>query len=387
MEIVLGIILGVIILTVLVVIHELGHGIVARRNGVVVEEFGVGFPPKAWSKKVAKSVLGKNVEFSLNWLPLGGFVKLQGEHDEDNGKKGDFGGASFWAKTKILLAGVVMNWITAMVIFSGLALFGIPKMVDNQFVVGSDVTHNKQTPFINFIAEGSPAETAGLKVDDKLISVAGEKLDSATDLPAITEANKGEMVAVQYERGGAPMQAMVQLRSERTNEQGYLGASAFQFESYRSTWSAPVVGVGLTAQLSWLTLQGVGQMAGNFVSGLVQKINPSDAAQEQANQKLEEAGASVAGPVGLLGVILPAMISQGPVYMLLIAGIISLSLAVLNTLPIPGLDGGRWFLIALFKVLKKPLSKEREEKIVGAGMVFLMGLIVLITIADIGKFF
>ena len=89
----IGILTGLIILVALVVIHELGHGIVARRNGVVVEEFGIGFPPRAWGKKIKNSVLGKNVLISLNWLPLGGFVKLQGEHDSATGK-GDYGAAT-----------------------------------------------------------------------------------------------------------------------------------------------------------------------------------------------------------------------------------------------------------------------------------------------------
>ena len=105
---IVGIITGLIILVLLVVVHELGHGIVARRNGVIVEEFGIGFPPKAWGKKVKRSILGENVLFTLNWLPLGGFVKLQGEHDAAN-KKGDYGAATYWQKTKILLAGVVMK--------------------------------------------------------------------------------------------------------------------------------------------------------------------------------------------------------------------------------------------------------------------------------------
>ena len=95
MELLFGVIVGLFILVFLVVLHELGHAIAARRNGVVVEEFGIGFPPKAWSKK-----LKNGVEFSLNWLPLGGFVKLQGEHDAAT-KKGDYGAASFWVKTKI----------------------------------------------------------------------------------------------------------------------------------------------------------------------------------------------------------------------------------------------------------------------------------------------
>ena len=90
----LSVVIGLFLLVFLVVVHELGHGIVARRNGVVVEEFGIGFPPFAWGRKVARSILGRNVLFSLNWLPLGGFVKLQGEHDAATGK-GDYGAASF----------------------------------------------------------------------------------------------------------------------------------------------------------------------------------------------------------------------------------------------------------------------------------------------------
>ena len=129
-----SVVVGLLLLVLLVVLHELGHAIAARRNGVVVEEFGIGFPPRAWARKLKNGVL-----FTLNWLPLGGYVKLQGEHDAAN-KAGDYGAASFWSKTKILLAGVFINWATAVVIFTGLALTGLPKVIDNQFTVKSDTT-------------------------------------------------------------------------------------------------------------------------------------------------------------------------------------------------------------------------------------------------------
>src|SRR5688572_25983846 len=105
MELIFGILTGLIILVLLVVVHELGHAIAARKNGVVVEEFGIGFPPKAWGRKLKNGIL-----FTVNWLPLGGFVKLQGEHDAAS-KKGDYGAATYWQKTKILLAGVMINWL------------------------------------------------------------------------------------------------------------------------------------------------------------------------------------------------------------------------------------------------------------------------------------
>ena len=130
----IGILVGRIILVLWVVVHELGHAIVARRNGVVVEEFGIGFPPAAKKWRPKKSFLGKNVVFSRNWLPLGGFVKLKGEYDSAEGA-GTYGGATFWVKTKILLAGVMMNWLTAVVLFMILALVGMPKILPQQVVL------------------------------------------------------------------------------------------------------------------------------------------------------------------------------------------------------------------------------------------------------------
>lgn len=385
MEILLGIVLAVIILTFLVVVHELGHAIVARRNGVVVEEFGVGFPPRAWAKKVAKSFLGKNVSYSINWLPIGGFVKLQGEHDEDGGHGGDFGRASFWAKTKILLAGVIVNWATAAALFTLLALIGVPKMVPDQFSIAGDTVTTRSAPTLSVVSADSPAAVAGLQVGDEIVQVANQPLEQASDLAKITEQNRGKTIVIVYERDGERRSTQATLREKREGTKGYLGAGAYQTELQRATWSAPIVGVGLTAQYSWLTVQGLGNMVGNFFTGVFQKLNlGNESAQKAADEKLAEAGNSVTGPVGLVA-LLPQIANQGPIYLLFITAIISLSLAVLNTLPIPGLDGGRWFLIALFRVLRRPLTKEREEQIVGTGMILLFGLIILVTIADVGK--
>ena len=152
---VFSVLVGLFLLVLLVVLHELGHAIAARRNGVVVEEFGIGFPPRAWARK-----LGNGVLFTLNWLPLGGYVKLQGEHDAAD-KPGDYGAASLWVKTKILLAGVFINWATAALIFTGLALVGLPKVIDNQFTVASDTTEIRKPVTIVQTTDGSPAERPG----------------------------------------------------------------------------------------------------------------------------------------------------------------------------------------------------------------------------------
>ena len=384
MNLVWGIVIGIIALTILVVLHELGHALVARRNGVRVEEFGIGFPPAAYKKKVKKSFLGKNVAYSVNWLPLGGFVKLQGEHDDDK-KPGDYGAATFWQKTKILLAGVAMNWLTAAVLLTLLAWFGLPQLVPHQFTVAGDTRVIYNPVVLASIEKDLPAESAGLKSGDAIISVNGKKVEASAQLSEAAAAHKGEMVRVTYKRDGAERVAHVALRSTNDDKRGYLGAGLSQERFTRSTWSAPIVGIGVTAQLTGITLQGLGQVIGDGVSGLVMKLMPNDSAQKQANQKLSSASQSVGGPLSIFGILFPAAERAGMRYVVMMTALISLTLAVMNILPIPALDGGRWFATAVFRLLKKPLTKEREEKIHGTGFLVLLLLVVLVTVSDVAK--
>jgi regulator of sigma E protease len=384
MNILLGVIVGIIVLTILVVAHELGHALVARRYGTVVEEFGIGFPPKAWGKKLKKSILGKDVLFSVNWLPLGGFVKMQGEHDDDTGK-GDYGAMTFWQKTQVLLAGVVVNWLLAVVLITILALVGIPKIMPNQFSVPLDTYEVSQPVELVGVTKDLPAAKAGLKDGDQIIRFAGSAVTTADDLAKLTADNKGKSVVVEYKRDGKMGDAHVTLRSDNGDKKGFLGVEPAQREVVRATWSAPIVGVCTTAQFTWLTLQGLGQLIGNTVSGLVMKLSPDHATQKQASANLAAAGNSVAGPLAIFGIIFPAADKMGPSYVIMIAAVISLTLAVMNALPIPALDGGRWFVTALYRVLKQPLTKDIEERIHGTGFIVLMLLVVVISIADIGK--
>lgn len=374
-----GIIIGLIVLVLLVSVHELGHAIVARRNGVVVEEFGIGFPPKAWGKKLKNGVL-----FTLNWLPLGGFVKLQGEHDAAS-KKGDYGAATFWQKTKILLAGVAVNWVVAVILLMGLAwTSGIPKIIPNQFSVASDTTVVASPVQLGALVEGYPAQKAGLQKGDKIITFAGERIETSQELIDVSKAHKGEKVAVEYKRGGEVRNVTVALRDA---DSAVLGAALGQQEAVKATWSAPITAIVTTAQYTGVTLQGLGDLVVNFFGGLLGQLSFNADGRAHASEQLNEAGASVAGPVGILGTIFPAASEAGPQQVIFLAAIISLTLAVMNTLPIPALDGGRWFVTALFKVMKKPLTKEREESIHGAGFMVLMVLIVIITVADVVKLF
>jgi regulator of sigma E protease len=378
MELIFGIIIGLIVLVVLVVLHELGHAIAARRAGVVVEEFGIGFPPRAWKKKLKNGIL-----LSINWLPLGGFVKLQGENDAAS-KKGDFGAATFWQKTKILFAGVVVNWLAAVVILSGLALVGLPKIIDNQFSIPGDTTVINKPVQLGAVSKDYPAEKAGLKSGDKIITFAGEPIETTDELIAVSKAHRGATVEVVYEREGREETAQVALRDA---DSAVFGSTLAQEQRIMATWSAPIVGVVTTAQYTWVTLQGLGGLLGDLFSGLFLQLSPDQATREQGKANLDEASAGVAGPVGILGTIFPAAGQAGPETVLFLAAIISLTLAVMNVLPIPALDGGSWFLMALFKIIKKPLTKEIEERIKGIGFMILMGLIVLITIGDVAKLF
>lgn len=383
MEIIFGVAIGLVILIILVALHELGHALAALRSGVVVEEFGIGFPPRAWSKKLKNGIL-----FTMNWLPLGGFVRLQGEHDAAD-KRGDYGAASYWQKTQILLAGVVANWLVAALILTVLAWVGLPKILPNQFFVQSDTTIVQQPVEVVEVVDSSPAKQAGLRAGDIISSIDGEEITSVSQLTAKTQELQGEEVRLAYERGGEQKVVGIQLNSEdEAAGKGYLGTRLGQRqELIKAGWSAPATGVVTTAQFSWATLVGVKDLAINAAKGAVQRISLNEETRERGRQELSGAASNVAGPIGILGVIFPAAAQGGVSDLLFLTAIISLTLAVMNILPIPALDGGRWTIMTMFRLLRKELTKEREENIQAIGFLTLIGLIIVITITDIGKFF
>lgn len=382
-------IIGLLLFIGLVVIHEYGHFIMARRNGVEVEEFGIGFPPRVWSKKMKGGWL-----FTFNLLPLGGFVKLKGEHDSDT-EKGTFGAASLWAKVQIMAAGVVMNLITAIVLLTLIALVGMPQLIDNQFTVKSDTKVTKTEIIIGLVEENSPASKAGLKVSDQLVSIgpAGneQKLTTAEDLPKITRKYAGRQVALTYTRDGETKRGTTTIRSteevdksKNTDDpKGYLGVFPRAYSLQRSTWSAPLVALGLTKQFTVLTFQGLGKAVAGL-GGLIAGAATGNSEARSDGQK--RASEQVSGPVGIF-VILKDGSTLGFQFMLLIIAIISLTLAIMNILPIPALDGGRLWLMLGSRAINKPISPEKEETINAIGFLCLMLLIVLITVVDVKRFF
>lgn len=367
-------IFGIIMFIGLVVVHEFGHFIMARRNGVEVEEFGIGFPPRFWKKRI-HSKKG-DFDFTLNALPLGGFVKLKGENDADT-EKGSFGAASLPAKIKIMVAGVAMNLLAAFVLLTFVALAGIPKLIENQFTVASDTKVVKQQLLVAYIEPGSPAEKSGLQVRDQLLSVQGEAISTAEDFPNITQELAGQAISITYLRNGKEGTATPQLRTieeveasrETEDPKGHLGVGPSEYIVQRSTWSAPIVAGGLIKQFTVETFKGLGGAIANLFRGEGGK------ASEQ-----------VAGPVGIF-VILKDGSMLGYQFVLLIIAIISLTLAIMNVLPIPALDGGRLFVTLLFRGIRKPLTKKTEDLIHGTGFAALMLLFIVITVVDVRRFF
>lgn len=383
-------IVGIILFIGLVVVHEYGHFIAAKRNGVDVEEFGIFFPPRLYKRKTKGGWL-----FSFNAIPLGGFVKLKGEHDADT-EPGSFGAATTWVKTKIMAAGVVMNLATALVLFTVLALIGMPKLVDNQYTVKSDTQLVNRQVIIGYVDPGSPAAKGGLQSEDQLndIALPGYSpvgISSADKLPALTKQFAGKTADVYYTRGGEEHKARVTLLTEQEvaaskktdNPKGYLGISPTEYTLQRSTWSAPIVAVGFSAQITALTFQGLG----HALAGLGSLIAGAVTGNHEARSNGQAAASSqVAGPVGIF-VILKNGSLLGFQFMLLIIAVISLTLAIMNILPIPALDGGRLWITLASRGMKRPLTARQEEAINMVGFIILFGLIIAITAADIHRFF
>ncbi len=377
LDLLIGILIGLIILVVLVVVHELGHAIVASRNGIIVDEFGIGLPPKAWSKKLKNGTI-----FSINWLLIGGFVKLKGEYDESRGE-GEYGSASFWQKTKVLFAGVFFNILFACLIVSALALMGLPKLVDDQFYVKQDAVIEYGLVELTSIEDGSAADVAGLTHGDRIISFAGQKIDTDKQLISLIEKNPNQIIEIVYQRENQELITKAKIAVE--NNIGRLGIGMAQQQSIRSTWSAPIVGIVTTAQFTRDTVKGITNLFTSLFKNLALRLSSDNVAKQQASVELGEIGSQVTGPIGIVGVIFPAARQAGFGQVMLLAAIISISLAVMNILPIPALDGGRWLTLVTFRLIKKKLTIALENRIQTIGFLVIIAIALLVTILDVKK--
>jgi regulator of sigma E protease len=275
-----------------------------------------------------------------------------------------------------------MNLLTAFILFTFLALIGIPKIIENQFTVARDTKVIRSDVLVGYVSDGSPAQKAGLKSEDRLVAIednTGKKeyISQTNKLIDITKKFAGKDVVITVTRQGDIKNLKAQLRTEKDVKAseatdkpiGYLGVTQANYTEQRSTWSAPIVAAGLIKQFTELTLKGLGSLVGNLFRGNAQ-----------------EATKQVSGPIGIFVIIRDGSL-LGIRFILMIVAIISLTLAIMNALPIPALDGGRLFVTLLYRVMRKPLTKEVEEKIHGTGMIFILGAAFLISIVDVRRFF
>jgi regulator of sigma E protease len=353
------IIIGVLIIfTILVVAHEFGHFTAARREGVTVEEFGVGFPPRVFSRRKGKTL------YSINLFPIGGFVRLKGEDGSEKGK-GSFANLTFWPKTRIIMAGVVVNLLIAYLIFTFLLIIGIPPLGQDLPSFGpvkpSQSGESSLTVF--GVTKDGSASKGGIAQGDNIVSIDNKPLEDNAQLRAYTIENKGKQVAIVISRNGQESSKIVTLGSDENT--GVLGVSAekTQLTSY-AWWAAPFAALILMVQFVLATLAAFG----NLIIGLI--------ARREVSQQ-------VSGPIGIVSVF-SQIVNFGPRFVLLFVASISLSLAVINALPLPALDGGRQFVLILQKLGLK-ITPERENLYHLVGFIALISLMIIISISDIAR--
>ncbi len=356
----LTIIVFLLILTVLVLVHELGHFIVAKKLGIKVEEFGFGFPPRVLSFKRGETI------YSLNLLPIGGFVKLYGEDSAGGGRpqikdqklnlkdvERAFFARPIWQRALVVVAGVFMNFALAVILISYLfAVPGVPSVSDKVI--------------IDQIVSGTPAQTAGLKKGEIIVAINGEKVKSSQDVITKTKKHLGERVTFQVQDPAdkSLQYVIVVPRKTYPKDQGPVGiAIAQSVELRKYPWyKAPFLGTVEVAKDSVL-----------IVSGLVNVVS------EVFTKASVPAG--VAGPVGIAQ-ITGKFVESGLNAVLSFVALLSLNLAVLNILPIPALDGGRFFFILVEAVTRRKVHPKFEAYAHAVGIAVLLALIAVITIHD-----
>jgi regulator of sigma E protease len=359
----LTIVVFIIILSVLVLVHEFGHFIVAKRLKIKVEEFGFGLPPRIFGIKRGETL------YSINWLPIGGFVKLYGEDDAGSGKVSkvkkpeeytDRNRAFFarpaWQRAFVSVAGVLMNFILAVAIISYLfSAVGVPTVGDK--VIVSNVTKD------------SPAAVAGIKKDDTVLSINNQKIKSSNELISITKKHLGEKVVLEVKRDSEVKKIEVTPRKNYPSNQGPMGVSVSQeVKVVKYPWyMAPFLGTKEALYSSWLIISGLATV-------LYQLIFFGVAPQ------------GVAGPVGIAE-LTGQFVQVGPYAVLSFVSLLSLNLAILNILPFPALDGGRLFFIVLEVVFRRKVNQKFESYAHAVGMAILLALIALITIHDVIRLF
>ncbi len=351
----------IVILTILVMVHELGHFITALLFGMKVEEIGFGFPPRAWSIK------RRGIVYSINWFPIGGFVKLYGEDDAGGGKmtltvapgsSGDpitdskmFVHWPAWKRFTVIVAGVVMNFILAVVLISYLfSTTGVAVPTENIKIL--EVTHN------------SPAAAGGLKKGDQVVLINNKRITDSGQFVTLAHQNEGVPMRLEIKRDNRVFNLTLTPRKTFPKNDGPLGVAITNVELKKYSWyTAPFYGTIEAVKFSYM-----------IFAGLV------DVVTSLAVHHTAPAG--VAGPLGVAE-LTGQVVSYGFTATLWFVALLSLNLGVVNVLPIPALDGGRLFFIVIEMVTRRKVSPKYESMAHAIGFAVLIGLIFIITLFDI----
>jgi len=367
------IIIFLAVLSVLVLVHEAGHYFAARLFGVSVDEFGFGFPPRlvgyvrektGWKRVASREqdVSGKTI-WSINWLPLGGFVRLKGEAADGTGAHDSFHTKPVWQRLIILAAGVVMNWVLAVIFFS--IVFSIGSRTAF-FELPDGASVRDIETIVTQIAVDSPASIAGIP--------AGATIMTIDDVTPTSSAHAQSLIA---EQEGQPFSFVVATDA---------GEQTFQVQAeYLEAYDKTAIGIALadvgvvsypplravvvSVETVWSYSKTIVMTLGDLVRSLVTRKPVAD---------------ELAGPVGI-AVITGRVAEQGILPLLEFMAILSINLAVLNILPIPALDGGRVLFLVIEKIRRKPMSRNVEAVIHNIAFFILIGLILIITAVDIGR--
>ena len=365
-------IIFILVLSLLVFVHELGHFLTARRLGVKAEEFGFGFPPRliGYYKDSAgkwriikgnKEVTAPGTIYSINALPLGGFVRIKGENGENNDSD-SFAGKKIWRRALILVAGVVMNIVLAGVLFSIGFTVGLPASLDGAVITKEMKVTDRQARVMT-VSKESPAEVAGLKTGDSIISISGQSVFKAEDIQNILKAPTSS-VAIAYRRSGTDYQTSAQPIYNSDLGRSVLGVEITEIGTVRYPWYiAPWYGF----KSAILMLAAIFVAFYQLVIGLFAGHGAGDA---------------VGGPVKIAQMTGEAA-RFGFAYLINFVAMLSLNLAVINILPLPALDGGRLLFLLIEKIKGSPVKKEAEAIVHTVGFWLLIMLMVLITYKDI----
>ena len=329
-------------LVLLIVAHEFGHFIAAKLFKLFVHEFGIGFPPRLVGKKVGET------EYTLNALPLGGFVRIAGEDDENEGaipRARLLSAQHPWKRALVIIAGVATNAVIAWVLLTAVFIAGTPRVV-----------------VITSVEAGSPASAAGVVPEDVLVGY-----ESADSFATAARDSIARNFAFEVRRGSDTQLINATPREVTEERPGSLGVSLMEggidrVPFYLAPWEA----LKATWSLSVATVEGFAGLIGRLFTGNV----PSD----------------VVGPVGIVATA-GQVSGIGSVYLVQMLAIISINLAVLNLLPIPALDGGRLYLTLIEWATRRKVPKWWEIRINAVTFLILIGLMLLLTARDVFRLF